>query len=1161
MQQIDSQVVHSATDLVGFLACKHLTNLELAALAGLVKRPFRDDPELDLIARRGLEHERRFLEDLNAQGRRITAVEPDGSLVSDGAALQAAADVVVSALIRGDDVVYQATLFDGRWRGHADFLIRTSTPSGLGDWSYEVFDTKLARRVTAGALLQLSLYSDLLATIQGLRPARMHVVLGGSARRVESHRVADYEAYYRLVKRRYEEFTAGGATPQATRPEPVEHCDVCRWIVDCRKERRRVDDLSLIAGITGRQRRDLREHGFATRRSVATLPSPVPWRIVRRQVEALVRVREQARIQVEGEAAGHTIYELLAPRRTREGELQENLGLLSIPAPSSGDLFFDMEGDPYSLEDGFDYLFGIVEPGLPAAEGIRTYHRFWSTDDMGAFNRTGEKRAFEQVVDFFMSRWSRDPHLHIYHYAPYEPLAMGRLMGRHATREEEVDRLLRGGVFVDLFRAVRQSLRASVEGYSIKQLEPLYGFERTVALRDASSSIVAFTALLDSGVARGSDPRIFDSIEAYNRDDCTSTCLLRDWLEDRRHELEGIIGGPAPRPKVEDPKPSEALSEHLARVAATKQRLIGGEPIGESGQKDELRARWLLAQLLSWHRREDKAAWWRWFLLLDDLTDEERIEEPEPIGSLEYVGVEAETPRSLVHRYRFPPQDHEVRPGRQVKDPATKKSPGTVVAVDNAAGTLDLKRSRTSVAPHPTSVVPEMVIQTSEQRDSLLRIGEWVAEHGMEGPGLYRAARELLLRRPPRVGQAEGESLAGAEPAELAARRLVLCLDGSCLAIQGPPGSGKTTKGAEMIVDLVAAGRRIAVTANSHRVIGNMLDAVAAAATKRGIQVRVGQKPEAGEPCTGNTAVSYADNDAVLAALGGGQVDVVGGTAWLWAREQLAGQVDALFVDEGGQMSLANVVAASPCATNLVLLGDPQQLDQPVRGSHPPGAERSALAHLLDGDATMRQDLGLFLERTWRLHPDICNFTSEVFYDGRLAPEPGRELQAVVGSGPLHGSGIRYLPVVHSGNSRDSNEEAAEVKRRILALLAAEGHWTDDELKVHPIGLDDVLVITPYNAQVHTIAEALPGVRVGTVDKFQGQEAPIAIYTMATSSAEEAPRGMEFLYNLHRLNVATSRARCIVVVVASPALHRVRCRTPRQMQLANALCRLVELAM
>ncbi|HVR09557.1 MAG TPA: TM0106 family RecB-like putative nuclease [Thermoanaerobaculia bacterium] len=1082
-------------------------------------------------------------------------------MVRDGAALRAAADEVVASLRRGDDVVYQATLFDERWRGHADFLIRTSAPSDLGAWSYEVFDTKLARRVTAGALLQLCLYSDLLATIQGRRPERMHVVLGGSARRVESHRVADYEAYYRLVKRRYEEFTASGelAFPPATRPEPVEHCEVCRWSVDCRKERRRVDDASLIAGITGRQRRDLREHGFATRRSVAALPSPVPWTIDRRQVPALVRVREQARIQIEGEAAGHAIYELLAPRRTREGELQENLGLLSIPPPSSGDLFFDMEGDPYSLDDGFDYLFGIVEPGLLAADGMPTYHRFWSTDDMGTFTRTGEKRAFEQVVDFFMSRWSRDPQLHIYHFAPYEPSAMGRLMGRHATREEEVDRLLRGGVFVDLFRAVRQSLRASVEGYSIKQLEPLYGFERLVELRDAGSSIVAFTALLDSGGAVGGDSRIFDSIEAYNRDDCTSNRMLRDWLEDRRHELEGIIGGPAPRPKIEDPRPSDTLSEHLARVAAAEQRLIS-EPVGEGGQTDKWRARWLLAQLLSWHRREDKAAWWRWFLLLDDLTDDERIEEPEPIGGLEYIGVEAETPRSLVHRYRFPPQDHEVRPGRPVKDPATKKSPGTVVDVDNAAGTLDLKRSRTNTAPHPTSVVPEMVIQTSEQRDSLLRIGEWVVEHGIEGPGLYRAARELLLRRPPRVGQAEGESLAGAEPAELAARRLVSCLDGSCLAIQGPPGSGKTTKGAEMIVDLVRAGKRVAVTANSHRVIGNMLDGVAAAASKRRVQVRIGQKPEGREPCTSRTAELYADNDAVLAGLRSRQVDVVGGTVWLWAREELAGQVDALFVDEAGQMSLANVVAASPCASNLVLLGDPQQLDQPVRGSHPPGAERSALAHLLNGDATIRQDLGLFLERTWRLHPDICAFTSEVFYDGRLAPEPGRERQVVVGSGPLHGSGIRYLPVVHSGNARDSSEEAEEVKRRVLALLGAEGRWTDDELRVHPIGLDDVLVITPYNAQVQTMAEALPGVRVGTVDKFQGQQAPIAIYTMATSSAEEAPRGMEFLYNLHRLNVATSRARCLAVVVASPALHLVRCRTPRQMQLANALCRLVELA-
>jgi hypothetical protein len=208
----------------------------------------------------------------------------------------------------------------------------------------------------------------------------------------------------------------------------------------------------------------------------------------------------------------------------------------------------------------------------------------------------------------------------------------------------------------------------------------------------------------------------------------------------------------------------------------------------------------------------------------------------------------------------------------------------------------------------------------------------------------------------------------------------------------------------------------------------------------------------------------------------------------------------------------------------------------------------------------MPVDLGLFLERTWRLHPDICAFTSEAFYEGRLDPEPGRERQALTGTPPLDGTGPRYLRVPHEGRDNESIEEAAKVADVVGRLLASASSWTDDEGDTHPLALPDVLILTPYNAQVRTIGEALPGAHVGTVDKFQGQEAPISIYSMATSAPEDAPRGMEFLYSLHRLNVATSRARCLTAVIASPELIRVKCRTPRQMRLANGFARLVELA-
>jgi uncharacterized protein len=807
----------------------------------------------------------------------------------------------------------------------------------------------------------------------------------------------------------------------------------------------------------------------------------------------------------------------------------------------------------------------VLEPGLAGPDGERTFHAFWAVDEAGQVTPDAERRAFEATIDLMMDRLAADPLIHIYHYAAYEPAAAGRLMGRHATREEEVDRLLRGDVFVDLFRAVRQGLRASVESYSIKKLEPLYGLRREEALRDAGSSIVAFESWLadvDTGTAVPRSPatdETLQSIKRYNRDDCVSNLLLRDWLEGRRVEKADQLGEALPRPAPARPEAPAPLSERLAHVAETADRLCAGVPDDPADRTPAEHGRWLLAQLLSWHRREDKSFWWRYFHLMNDLTDEERVAEREPIGRLQFVGRVGETVRSTIYRYRFPEQEHGVDVGTEVRDPATGRSPGSVEAIDSAAGTIDLRRGPRSDGPHPTSLVPYDYVDTKPLQESLLRAGDWVADLGMVGPGGFASARALLMRQPPAGGEA-GRPLRGdGETVSAAARRIAAGLDGGWLAVQGPPGSGKTYLGAEVVVELVRLGRKVGVTANSHRVIGHLLDSVAGRATAAGVVVRIGQKADRSGDCTSDAAEPYAEYDALLDALGAGDVNVVGGTGWLWSRPEFAGSVDVLVIDEAGQLSLANAVAASPAARNLILLGDPQQLDQPLQGTHPPGAEASALGHVLAGRSTMPAELGLFQERTRRLHPDLCRFTSEAFYEGRLESEPWLSRQALACPGRLDGTGVRFVPVAHDANSNNSPEEAAVLADLIRELVGA-GEWTDAEGRRESLSLDEVLVVAPYNAQVAEIARALPGARVGTVDKFQGQEAPVSFYSMATSSPEEAPRGMEFLYSLNRLNVATSRARCLAVVVANPALIRVRARTPRQMKLANALCRFIELA-
>ena len=1205
MQLIAGQPVFAATDLVGFLACEHLVGLELAALAGLVAKPVRMDPEIDLIARRGVEHEVRYLAGLEAAGRRVTRIDPglhDVPPEQRLANLRHAARDTLAAMRRGDDVVYQATFFDGRWLGLADFLLRVERPSpGFGDWSYEVVDTKLARHVKASALLQICSYVEQLTATQGIEPEWMHVALGGSAREVERHRVADYMAYYRMVKAAFETRVAaaglgGGAVesggvesrgaerteaagsslgvaypPRGTYPEPVEHCDVCRWSQLCAARRRADDDLSLVAGAPTRMRKALKRRGVATRRGLAGLDLPLAEPLDDVGPKTLQRGRDQARIQVRGQDEGAMLYELLPPSRLRDGTLEPNRGLTSLPPPRPGDLFFDIEGDPFALDDGVDYLFGILEPGVLEPTGEPRFHAFWAVDEDGQVTHESEKRAFEQTIDLMMDRLARDPDIHIYHYAPYETTAAGRLMGRHGTRELEVDRLLRGKVFVDLYRAVRQGLRASVESYSIKKLEPLYGLTREENLRDAGSSIVAFEAWLgeaETGTAEARSPdtnEILRSIEAYNRDDCVSNWMLRDWLEARRPELSAQIGELLTRPGASAPDAAEALSEHLAHVAAIGERLCDGVPDEAADRTPSQQANWLLAQLLSWHRREEKAFWWRFFHLMNDLTDEERIAEREPIGGLELVDSLGPVARSTVYRYRFPEQEHAIDVGTEVCDPATGRSPGSVVALDAAAGTLDLRRGHATDGPHPTSLVPSGHVPIAALRDSLLRVGEWVADHGIDGPGEYQAARELLRRRAPRTsgevsGSGVGELCRPDEDALDAALRIAPSLVGSCLAVQGPPGSGKTYLGAAAIAELVRLGRVVGVTANSHKVIGHLLDEVAERAAERGLNVRIGQKTDMNGCCTSDAAVPLPSNAALLEAIGAGEVDVVGGTAWVWSRPEFAGRLDTLVVDEAGQLSLANAVAVSPAARNLILLGDPQQLDQPLQGTHPPGAEASALGHVLGKDSTMPPYLGLFLEQTRRLHPALCRFTSEAFYEGRLESAAGLELQDLEAAGRISGTGVRFVPATHVGNSSESTEEAELVAGLVSALVEGGATWTDKAGRDHPLTWNDVLIVAPYNAQVAEIERRLPAARVGTVDKFQGQEAPVSIYSMTTSGPEDAPRGMEFLYSLNRLNVATSRARCLAAVLASPALIRVRARTPRQMRLANALCRFVEMA-
>ncbi|MBA3331218.1 MAG: ribonuclease H-like domain-containing protein, partial [Actinobacteria bacterium] len=703
--------------------------------------------------------------------------------------------------------------------------------------------------------------------------------------------------------------------------------------------------------------------------------------------------------------------------------------------------------------------------------------------------------------------------------------------------EDEVDDLLRREVFVDLYKVVRQALRHSHPRYSLKNVEQFF-FRREADLQAGDDSI-----LLYERWRAERDEATLRTIAEYNEEDCAATAELRDWLLGLREDAVRRFGEPIPwQEAVIPPEPAETALE----TAELRARLLAGVPDDPEVRTSHEAERWLAAQLVDYHRREAKPGWWAFFDRRGRLPEELAERDGDAIGGLERAGPPVESNRSLVYPFTFPAQEHKLSAGSEVFDPLTLKGAGSIEALDDERGTLELRRGPAlEDVPLPESLIPGGPFATKAQRAALRRLAESMAADSDR----YPALRSLLRRELPRVTGVPPGSPLPQDDLD-AARWLVASLDRSTLVVQGPPGSGKTYLGARLIVHLMRLGRRVGVASTSHKAIHNLLDEVERVAHKEGVAFRGLKKgssyPGRFIPTSGNQNQFSAPEEDVL---------LLAGTGWLFSRDDMeeAG-IDTLFVDEAGQVSLADALAMGTCARNLVLLGDPQQLAQVSQGTHPPGAAASVLEHVLGEDETITSERGLFLGFTWRMHPDVCRFVSETSYEGRL-----HSAEQCARQGTSLGTGLRYLPVEHAANRQSSREEADCIAAEVERLIA--GTYTSCEGKTRRLTYDDILVVAPYNAQVRCLRAALPAaVRVGTVDKFQGQEAPVVLFSMATSSGEDLPRNLGFLFSRNRLNVAVSRAQCLAYLAASPKLLEIRCRSVEEMRLVNALCRFVEVA-
>lgn len=1122
------KLTYSPSDLIRFYQSPFASWMDRWHLEGSC--PETPDPETEekkLLARSGDRHEQATLESLRKSGRICEVDKNRGWEQAKGATLE--------AFKKREPAIYQAALGDEVFAGYADFLIL--------DKEYEVWDTKLAKSPKPYYVIQLCCYTELLAKNLGTsKPKNFGVILGDSSR--VSFQTEEFFYLYLNLKEKFLRLQSEFNGQIGQRPLPEPRAENGRWSSLAERILRESDSLVQVAGITLGQIRKLEDAGIKTVADLAKTGAVCP----KIPKETFEKIKDQAELQHQTRQERLNQPELppltkVLPVKESEGRAA---GLATLPPARSGDIFFDMEGYPL-VPGGLEYLFG--------AQCEEKFHDWWAHD------RQEEKKAFQDFVEWAFQRWKSDPQIHIYHYANYEVAALRRLSNRHEVCQQEMKELLSKGVFVDLYRVVRSGLRVGEESYSIKKIESLYRKKRETDVTTAVDSIVHYSNWLESGQGKGwAASGILKGIRDYNEDDCRSTKELADWLRNLA-EKEGISFEPPNTPEKEekDPSPNPEVAKRL-------------EVVSELEKQTSAEAK-ILGYLMNFHRREEVPVWWRMFDRAASST-EDIYGDSGCIQGLAPEGAPHPEKQSLVQRYRFhPDQEIKLKAGdrSRVFFCHNLSASFQLKELDIEEGVLDLKISQKKLTEAFDGSFPQAGSILAQEHVPATPIQLALTEQGVDllKGQLPASTKALLNRRPP----SEKIRVSGESNTE-SALRVTQEMKGACFVIQGPPGTGKTYTGAQVILRLLQKGKKIGITSNSHKAINHLMKSVGESARENGAGtvvtgIKVESEPDA-ELYDQNPGLRHIDsNKKGKAEYRGG---LVGGTAWLfsdpaWKDDRL----DYLFVDEAGQFSLANAVAVSRAANNLVLLGDQMQLEQPVQGSHPGAAGLSVLQYALLDESRSVEDapaihpvvpdsLGLFLDQTHRLPTGICKFISESIYDGRLtaASSCGNNRLVEKPSGPrvTKASGILYLPVVHEGNVQKSEEEAGIAMEVFKELCGKAVQIGGRQRLLQP---DDFLFITPYNAQVRLLKVRLgPEARVGSVDKFQGQQAPICIFSMCSSFGEYGHRGLGFILDTNRVNVALSRAQVLAVVIGDPRIQNSPTENFSLMRQLNLLCKIAD---
>lgn len=1129
---LDQDLIYSASDLVTAASCEFTSLSKLDERLGRSKTTTAEaDEMLERTAELGDVHEHKVLDSLltkfgehdPATGRGVKILQAGVRGSKDS--LRQAQQETLDALHAGADVVFQATFFDGEFVGFADFLIRQE------DGSYAVWDTKLARHARVTALLQLAAYGDQLLAA-GIKVAPITTLVLGDNEHSE-HQMHELLPVFRDRRERFKTLLAAHQAqkePVAWGQAEITACGRCDY---CSAQVEATHDLLLVAGMSTTRRKKLMESGITTVHELAEQ--------ITQPQDPHFKLAEQARMQLGlGERDG--VIRGVGYKVSRAQTISR------LPEPNPGDIFFDFEGDPLwqdPFDDswGLEYLFGSIE--IDTGEPV--FKPFW------AHSRAQERTAFTDFVNYVEARRAQYPGMKVYHYAPYEKSALRNLSLRHVVNEDVIDQWLRDGLLVDLYDTVRHSLMISERSYSIKKLEPLYMGEhlRGGDVKDAGASVVAYAKYCDQlEIDTAEAGRILESISDYNEYDCLSTLRLRDWLLSLvPHQPRTEWVEETPLPDIDEVEPS---AEELALRA-----YLDALPQNRALTNDE-RAIAMVAAATGYHRREAKQFWWEHFDRLDQPFDSWAdtrnvfiVDDAEILEDWHKASARARVESRLTELHGTMSEGSDFKVGSSwfamyahplppELEPSRADRAGLFNATisDNTDRLVITEKSNTKVPPFgnlPVALTPDQPINTTSLRDSLAELARTV---GGTLPTLPKhPGLDILRKAAPRFSTLSGppvpQEVNGLKNFVPAIVEALNDLDHSYLAVQGPPGTGKTFVASHVIAALVKQGWKIGVVAQSHAVVDNVLEK---AITGAGVDPElVAKKQKTGDksqvPWAGTT------DDAIERLLNGEEGALIGGTAWTMTGKRVPeGSLDLLVIDEAGQYSLANTLAVSRAATRLLLLGDPQQLPQVTQSSHPQPVDESALGWLSAGHPTLPVELGYFLADSWRMHPELCQKVSALSYESKLhsAAAAGKRALSKVPAG------VSTVMVEHQGNTTQSLEEASEVINQVHAHVGLM--WTGGEgVAPRPLRAEDILVVAAYNAQVNLLREELDSagleeVRVGTVDKFQGQEAPVVIVSMACSSAEDAARGIEFLLNRNRINVAVSRGQWRAVIVRSPRL-------------------------